>query len=88
MSMDNRIDDAQFNIGTPVCMFCQNAIRHEYTDAAPDVPLITCAVYGKVPHDIDTARSQRCGGFVLDAERYEKEKDWLPKGFDPSKINK
>lgn len=88
MNIDKRIDDALFNIGTPVCMFCQNAIRHKYSDAAPDVPIITCAALGKIPPEIDAARSHKCPTFVLDTEQYEKNKDFLPIGFDPSTIAK
>lgn len=88
MSMDKRIDGAQFHIGTPVCLFCRNVQRHKYSDATPNAPTMTCSVLGEIPPEIDLAETQKCSRFILDAEKYEREKDWLPKEFNPDEINK
>jgi hypothetical protein len=88
MGMEKRMNDASFDIGTPICSFCKNIIRHPFDINSPHAPLFTCAKLGMVPDDIVRAKLQRCGSFEVNLVEYEIYKPLLPKDLKVDEISK
>jgi hypothetical protein len=65
-TMQNRIDDAQFRIQTPLCKKCRNHIMHKFDPRNPLAPTLTCKVYGLISDDLLDCKVKTCERFDLD----------------------
>ena len=78
-TLQERMEDAQFEVHTPICLFCLNRrkILHE--------PYV-CAVKSEVPYDVRYACSVKCKEFLLDEMEWILNKPLMPEDFDPKTI--
>ena len=78
-TLEERMEDAQFEVHVPICLFCINKrkILHE--------PYV-CAVKSEIPYDVRYANSNKCYDFTLNVDEFALYQPLMPEGFDPKTI--
>lgn len=79
MSMEDRMNNAQFTIRSKLCHVCKNLGTKEFDDDDPFDTTIFCRKFGDVPKDIYYGKIYQCKGFELDREEFFESSNFLPK---------
>jgi hypothetical protein len=75
------MDDAQFEVHTPICLFCLNKRENEQYGWR-----FLCDIREEIPRDVRYAKSTKCREFSLDDEEWVLNKPLMPEDFDPKTI--
>ena len=68
MSINDRMNDAEFNISVPLCKKCRNIKRLKFDSEKPTQYRMKCKIFGEIPKDIAQCKVMECEGFELDEE--------------------
>lgn len=75
--MENRIDDAEYEIKIPLCKSCKNMVLSEFDPKNPLKPLMSCDALGAIPDGLLKVREMDCNKYNKNPQEAEKFKSML-----------
>ena len=76
VAKQNRLDDGEYTIKTPLCKMCLNRITNDFDYRNPLKPILECKVYGVIPRPLLLADIKECDKYEIDSEIAVKYRDF------------